>query len=164
MRGEGKSSTGEQVRQTLQAAWEDWAAWEGRLYKLHGLNLSELAVLEHVARRGPQPATRIGRHLRLTRGAMTKLANGLVKRKLVVRGDWKGDRRIVLLGLTPRGREQLEAVNGFRARNADLALSAFSASERKALADLLARLSAVTARLATPPLSPSPWGRPTRYP
>jgi MarR family 2-MHQ and catechol resistance regulon transcriptional repressor len=100
----------------------------------------------------------------LSSGSITTAVGRLERRKLVVRSAWKGDKRIVLVALTNRGRDLERAMSSFRDPNLEVPLAALRPAERKTLADLLSRLCATTEKLASPPLSPSPWGRPTRYP
>lgn len=65
---------------------------------------TDLRAMEIISREGPVTAKTLASELRLTSGAVTTLIDRLVAAGLTVRGPDPGDRRKVLLELTPRGR------------------------------------------------------------
>jgi DNA-binding MarR family transcriptional regulator len=69
-----------------------------------GLELSELAALDHLADEGDLTPGALGARLGLTSGALTRLADRLEADRLLQRVPNPADRRSVLLRITPPGR------------------------------------------------------------
>ena len=96
----------------------------------------------------------LSRELDVATGAMTNRLDKLERRGLVARVRDPGDRRGVLLELTPSGRELLdEYINVAAARESEL-LSDLSDGEKRTLNELLSKLLvAMTARQGANPRS-----------
>ncbi len=97
-------------------------------FAAHGLETWEFDVLSALRRAGPpyelSPGTLL-RETMVTSGTMTNRVDGLVARRLVERRPDPGDRRGVLVRLTARGRQVVDA-----------ALDALLTGERTLLAGL----------------------------
>lgn len=80
----------------------------------HGLNLTQLSTLLHIAAFGPQTMTTIGSFLRLTTAALTLTADSLETSLLITREPEPdpADRRTWHLTLTDKGRETLSNITG----------------------------------------------------
>jgi DNA-binding MarR family transcriptional regulator len=77
-------------------------------------------------------------------GSLTRLIDQLVERKLVTRSRSETDRRVVTLGLTPRGSDLVEALAPRVMNFWNELLSGFTHAEIDTLIDLLTRLVIVT--------------------
>jgi DNA-binding MarR family transcriptional regulator len=83
-----------------------------RAFSAHGLEPWEFDVLAALRRSGPPYQLTPGQLLRetlVTSGTMTNRVDRLVARNLVSRDDHPGDRRGVLVRLTNRGQETVDA-------------------------------------------------------
>ena len=74
----------------------------------HNIGISPILVLAELKQRGPQQQTVLAKKLGYTPGAMTNIANRLVKRNLAKRQYDESDRRHVYLAITDEGRDLLE--------------------------------------------------------
>jgi DNA-binding MarR family transcriptional regulator len=77
-------------------------------------------------------------------GSLTRLIDQLVERKLVTRSRSETDRRVVTLGLTPRGSDLVEALAPRVMNFWNELLSGFTHAEIDTLINLLTRLVIVT--------------------
>ena len=106
----------------------------------HGLAVWEFDVLAALRRSGPPYTLSPGRLLRenlVTSGTMTNRIDRLAARGLIERHADPEDRRRVLVGLTPQGRERVDAaLDGLLEREREL-LRGLGPAERRQLADLL---------------------------
>ncbi len=75
------------------------------------LSLPQFRALNHIGHKGGASLSDVAEHLGLGLPSTSKLIDGLVERKLVVRLSDKGDRRRVCLTITPRGREKVDAAH-----------------------------------------------------
>jgi DNA-binding MarR family transcriptional regulator len=104
-----------------------------------GLNRQEFRVLMRL-RDGPKTHGYLSRELLVSTGAMTNRLDKLERAGLLVRKRDPHDRRGVLLELTARGRETLDAYIEVEARREQQLLGALSDAERRELGELMARL------------------------
>lgn len=74
-----------------------------------GLTLSELAALEHVSSAGQLTPGELSRRLHLKSGSVTTLVDRLEQRKYLERHRHPGDRRKVLLRVTPTATEHIRS-------------------------------------------------------
>jgi len=108
-----------------------------------GLELFEYDVLSALRRQGKPfalPATGLARETGLSTGAMTNRIDRLEERGLVQRQADKSDRRSVIVQLTSRGREAIDAAIQDRLDAARESLQDLNKGERKQLADLLRKV------------------------
>jgi DNA-binding MarR family transcriptional regulator len=103
----------------------------------HGLKLWEYDVLSVLRRQGDRfelPATEIAELALLTSGAMTTRIDGLEERGLVRRRRSKSDRRSVLVRLTNKGKQVVDAAIESRMDDANRALADIPLENRRQLA------------------------------
>src|SRR3954451_25005694 len=77
-----------------------------------GLGDSDFRVLEVLLHKGPMPVNTIGPKVWLTPGSISVAVDRLVKKGLVARKDFAGDRRVRRVELTAKGRALI--TRGFR--------------------------------------------------
>jgi DNA-binding MarR family transcriptional regulator len=113
------------------------------VFREYGLNRSSFDVLATLRRGGPPyrrtPTELYRAHLR-TSGAMTHMIDRLERDSLVERLPDPSDRRGLLVGLTPKGRQLVDRVVPRHLANEERLLATLSASERRQLAKLLRKL------------------------
>ena len=105
-----------------------------------GLKESQLGVLEMLYHLGPLQQHRIGRKLLLSRANVTLLVDQLSQRRLVRREQDPGDRRAILVHLTPEGRRRIAKVFPAHAQEVADCFSALTATEQRELARLCRKL------------------------
>jgi DNA-binding MarR family transcriptional regulator len=113
------------------------------VYREHGLEPGWHDVLATLRRSGPpyelRPSELTGT-LMLTSSGTTKRLDRLERAGLIERAPDPQDRRGVLIRLTARGRETIDATTAAHLENERRLLAALSAAEREQLAGLLRRL------------------------
>ena len=78
--------------------------------KSFGLTSTQSNVLRTLYHMGPLSSVELSRHLYVTASNMTGLVDRLEKKELVSRGRKEGDRRVMLILLTPTGIELAQAL------------------------------------------------------
>lgn len=114
------------------------------VFARHGVDTGEFDVLTTLMRSGPPYAlrpTELFRSLMISSGGLTDRLNRLQKAGLISRPPSPGDRRSLLVQLTPEGRDKVEAA--FREDMAVEArlLAPLDPADRRALAALLRKLA-----------------------
>ncbi|NIK79005.1 DNA-binding MarR family transcriptional regulator [Paenibacillus castaneae] len=74
----------------------------------HNIGISPILVLSELKHKGPQKQTVLAKHLGYTPGALTNIANRLIKLSLAERKYNEEDRRNVLLSITEKGLDVLK--------------------------------------------------------
>ncbi|MFY9608970.1 MAG: MarR family transcriptional regulator [Blastocatellia bacterium] len=120
------------------------------------LTLSQAQTLR-ILRRAPLLTTRLAAELRISAPAVTQLTDRLVRKQLIDRKPVAGDRRMVLLSLTVRGKG---IVDGFKRNRNEVfadALGHLNQSDRVEVIDALRKISwALGAEAPRPePVEPS---------
>jgi DNA-binding MarR family transcriptional regulator len=105
-----------------------------------GVTVAEWVMMRVLYGADPTPPSRLAEKMGMTRGAITKLADRLIGKSLVVRKASRDDGRAQTLALTPRGAALVPAIAGLADRNETEFFDHLSAAERKALQRLLKRL------------------------
>ncbi|KUL46126.1 MarR family transcriptional regulator [Streptomyces sp. NRRL F-4489] len=105
-----------------------------------GLRPWHLATLAALADFGPHAQRDLAERLAIHTSDMAKLLDELAGRDLLTRDRDPGDRRRVLVGITPAGREALTALTGAAESVQDTVLDPLTAEERTVLHGLLLRL------------------------
>lgn len=81
-----------------------------------GLSLAQFRILELVSR-GTERSTHIATRLATSKPAVTMVVDGLVSAGLLTRGSRPGDRRVIVLALTPDGEQAVaRAERAYRER------------------------------------------------
>jgi len=94
-----------------------------------GLGLSDFGVLELLLHKGPLPVNTIGPIVDLTPGSISIAVNRLVTKCLVSRVESSEDRRVRIVGLTPRGKDLIVSAFGKHSGQMRRVLSELSAEE-----------------------------------
>lgn len=113
------------------------------LFATFGLNRGEFDVLATLRRSGPPyrlTPTALFTELMLSSGAMTNRLDRLEQAGLIERTPDPADRRGTLVGLTPQGRELVDAAVAAHLANEQHLLHALSPAEQEQLAQLLRTL------------------------
>jgi DNA-binding MarR family transcriptional regulator len=111
-RGELEAQLGLEVR-----GWQvDQDLFDDAIAQLAGMNRTDMRCLDIVGQQGPMTAGQLARAARLTSGAVTAVLDRLEAAGLVRRSRDSGDRRRVMVEVTPRMEEEsAEAFSPFLA-------------------------------------------------
>jgi DNA-binding MarR family transcriptional regulator len=113
-----------------------------------GISLTDLDALEHLEAEGPLTQRDLGARLSLTSGAVTMLVDRMESAGLVRRRPHPGDRRYVLIELTPHAAERApEGLAAFHAAIRELS-RAVPAAEREVITGYLTAAAAAAAAAA----------------
>ena len=104
-----------------------------------GVTAAEWVMMRALYECDPTPPSRLANELGMTRGAITKLADRLVAKSLVVRKADPADGRAQTLALTPRGCKLLPELAALADRNDAEFFEHLTADERSALLRILKR-------------------------
>jgi DNA-binding MarR family transcriptional regulator len=105
-----------------------------------GLTDAQARVLRIVASAGPLRMADIAARLEVVPRSVTTMVDGVEEAGLIVRGADPGDRRSVLVSLTPRGHALLHRLERARRATADDMFGGLAGDERADLARLLGAL------------------------
>ena len=140
----------------LRVASDVLAAIEGYLAR-HDLSQGRFTVLALLNRNPDAPmspsdlATRSG----VTRATMTGLLDGLERERLIRRKQDRGDRRMLLVELTPGGRKMLDEIFPDYYRRIAKLMGHLSEAEKKQLIELLNKITPGLNAMAEPLESPN---------
>jgi DNA-binding MarR family transcriptional regulator len=113
-----------------------------------GISLTDLDALEHLEAEGPLTQRDLGARLSLTSGAVTMLVDRMESAGLVRRRPHPGDRRYVLIELTPHAAERApEGLAAFHAAIRELS-RAVPAAECEVITGYLTAAAAAAAAAA----------------
>jgi DNA-binding MarR family transcriptional regulator len=136
---------GLQVTARLSRLGRHVAVREEEIFGRFGLNRGEVGVLSALRISGPPhrlSPTRLGKGLMLSSAGITSRLDRLEKRGLVVRLPDPDDRRGVIIELTDRGRELVDAAVDANASSEHQLLSGLEPDERATLEALLRKVLA----------------------
>lgn len=109
----------------------------------HGVTRSEFSVLSALARADrPLRASEVVSTTLLSGASITKIADSLVRRELLVRQKSDRDGRVVLLALTDAGRAVIDNEMPRRLADDEQLIAGLSPAERETLAGLLRKVCA----------------------
>lgn len=108
-----------------------------RIAKRHGLTLGQFAVLEALYHKGDLTIGQVKEAVLSTDGTIPVVARNLEARGLVVRREDPADRRRAILGLTPAGREVIEAAYPENRRMIEEQLSVLDPEQKRQLVALI---------------------------
>ncbi|AQA05470.1 MarR family transcriptional regulator [Mycobacterium sp. MS1601] len=109
----------------------------------HGINRSEFSVLSALARANrPLRASEVVSTTMLSGASITKIADSLLRRGLLVRQKSERDGRVVLLALTDAGRAVVDDEMPRRIADDEDMIAGLDPDERETLADLLRKICA----------------------
>jgi len=105
-----------------------------------GVTVAEWVVMRVLYGKDPMPPSRVADEMGMTRGAITKLADRLIAKSLVVRKANRDDGRAQTLALTPHGHRLVPELAALADRNDAEFFDTLPAADRDALAQMLKRL------------------------
>jgi DNA-binding MarR family transcriptional regulator len=105
-----------------------------------GVTVAEWVVMRSLYGQDPMAPSRLAAEIGMTRGAITKLADRLIAKSLIVRRSSREDGRSQTLALTQRGMHLVPELAELADRNDAEFFDHLSAAERKRLEGLLKRL------------------------
>jgi DNA-binding MarR family transcriptional regulator len=105
-----------------------------------GVTVAEWVMMRSLYGKDPIAPSRLAAEIGMTRGAVTKLADRLIAKSLIVRRSSPEDGRSQTLALTKRGTELVPELAEMADRNDAEFFDQLSADERKRLERLLRRL------------------------
>lgn len=106
-----------------------------------GVTVAESVILRRLHGREPMPPSRLADEIGVTRGAITKLADRLIAKALVVRAADRKDGRAQTLALTDTGRALVPDLAALAERNDAQMFGRLTQEERETLLALLKRLA-----------------------
>lgn len=114
-------------------------AFAGKL-AAKGVTVAELVTMRSLYGQAPMPPSRLADEMGMTRGAITKLADRLIGKSLIVRKASRDDGRAQTLALTRAGAELVPELAALADRNDAEFFDHLSAAERRTLERLLKRM------------------------
>jgi DNA-binding MarR family transcriptional regulator len=105
-----------------------------------GVTVAEWVVLREMYDKSEISPSELADQTGMTRGAVSKLIDRLVAKKLVTRQDRRDDRRFQDVGLTSSARKLVPALTAIADRNDEEFFQPLRASERGALVSILKKL------------------------
>lgn len=108
----------------------------------YGLNIAAYRVLTNIARLAPLGSSELGRHTSLEPDKITRAVDMLVERGFVDRSTDSGDRRRIVLRLTPQGARDFRKISAVGAQFEAKLLSSLTDEEVDFLREIVDRLVA----------------------
>lgn len=111
------------------------------------LSVPQFRALNYVGRHQGTSLSDVAAHVGVTLPTMSRLVDGMVERKLVIRRGSAGDRRRLKLRLTARGQAQMRAAHAFTEATIAARVSPLGGSELSAIThamELLQRIFTVS--------------------
>ncbi|EHL96611.1 transcriptional regulator, MarR family [Acetobacteraceae bacterium AT-5844] len=105
-----------------------------------GVTVAEWVMLRALYGKEPTPPSRLAEDMGMTRGAISKLADRLIDKALILREASAEDGRAQTLALTPQGTKLVPELAALADRNDEEFFSPLSAEERAVLERVLKRL------------------------
>jgi DNA-binding MarR family transcriptional regulator len=124
-------------------------AFAGKL-AAQGVTAAEWVMMRALYGKAPLPPSRLADELGMTRGAITKLADRLISKSLIVRKAASDDGRAQTLALTPRGSRLVPELAALADQNDAEFFGGLTKAERQTLERLLKRLVEHGHMTATP--------------
>ena len=116
-------------------------AFAGKLAAKHKqVTVAEWVMMRALNSKDPMPPSRVAHEMGMTRGAITKLADRLINKSLIIRKADGGDGRAQTLALTPRGSRLVPELAALADQNDAELFGGLTKAERQMLERLLKRL------------------------
>jgi DNA-binding MarR family transcriptional regulator len=104
------------------------------------VTVAEWVVMRTLYGKDPMPPSQVAKEIGMTRGAITKLADRLAAKSLIVRKANRDDRRAQTLALTPQGARLVPELAALADRNDAEFFDHLTATEREFLEGFLKRM------------------------
>jgi DNA-binding MarR family transcriptional regulator len=115
-------------------------AFAGKL-AAKGVTVAEWVTMRALYGEDPMPPSRLAEEMGMTRGAITKLADRLISKSLIVRKASRDDGRAQTLALTRQGTDLVPELAALADRNDAEFFDCLSGAERQTLERLLKRMA-----------------------
>ena len=102
-----------------------------------GVTVAEWALMRMLYNEKPRPSSEIAKSMGMTKGAITKLANRLIDKKLVARQPDSMDGRVQILSLTSKGKSLIPELAAIADLNDAESFAHLSEQNRKFLKQIL---------------------------
>ncbi len=102
---------------------------------------NDMHVIEAIGMDGQKNMTTVAKALRVTTGTLTIAVNSLVKKGYVDRTRSEEDRRVVLISLTPKGKEAFLHHRSFHEKMIESIVEQLSEEEKQVLEKALGRIN-----------------------
>lgn len=122
-----------------------------RKVELHGVTVAEWVLLRHLLEIEPAAPSRLAESMNVTRGAVSKLADRLIAKSLLLRATDPSDGRAQILSLTPAARALVPKLAKLADANDAACFDALPAKDRAALLRILQSLADIH-DLKSPPI------------
>ena len=130
----------ERLTQALVEFYERFSSWEHAVVKDSGITLPQMHTLEVLGSCGPLRMKELAGKMGVTMGALTVLADRLVRAGLVAREPNEHDRRSILVRLTPEGEQHFREHHRLHLELSRELTSELSSEEAAVFLDLLGRV------------------------
>jgi len=104
------------------------------------ISIPHLVILEYIRDTGPARMSELAKALNLTMGAVTAIADKMIRMGLVKRERSSEDRRVVRVALLKKGREIAERVQNDRRRISNDMFAALTGDEKREYLRLLQKV------------------------
>ncbi|MBI3007482.1 MAG: MarR family transcriptional regulator [candidate division NC10 bacterium] len=112
----------------------------------HGLSVTQCYALDALAGSSELSVTALARHLFLAVSTVTRMLDQLEGKELVLRRQGRGDRRVVRVSVTPKGKALLARIQANLVATQRALLAPLARAEREAVLKTLAGLVAAVTR------------------
>lgn len=131
------------ARELLEAAMRAFHGFrEERRWRLgEDISFPQVMLLLLIAERGRVSAGEVARNLCVTQGVVTRMADRLVEKGLIERKRDPGDRRVVTLTLTEKGRLTAERIENARIEDMKAVLRDLGDEEKEILLAVFNRIA-----------------------
>ena len=102
---------------------------------------NDMHIIEAIGLTGENTMSMVAKKMGITAGSLTTSVNGLVNKKYVARRRGEQDRRVVFLGLTPKGIRAYEHHREYHREMTDAVISTLSEEEIQVLVKTLKGLA-----------------------
>jgi DNA-binding MarR family transcriptional regulator len=112
------------------------------------ITVPQFITLDYLARCGRSTMNNLAKHLMISPPAMTGLIDRLITQGLVTRGNDDGDRRIIWIELSAKGRQAIAAIKKHKIQNLVKVFSQISANDRIRYLDVLEQIVKINSSTA----------------
>ncbi len=114
---------------------------------ISGLQAARFRVLGLLMKTGPLPMSEIGRRLYISKPSMTALADSLTEEGLIERHPDPSDRRVINIGITPKGKKHLKEFFASYRNDVKVLLSGIGDDDLRTLRSSLKDIRRVLAKI-----------------
>ena len=131
----------ERLTRLLVEFYERFSSWEQGVVRETGLTLPQMHTLEILGSAGQLRMKELAEKMGITTGALTVMADRLVRAGLVVREPNENDRRSIMVRLTPEGERHFREHHKLHTELTCELLSGLEPDEAEALLRIIPKLN-----------------------